>query len=366
VKVAIALSLAPLILLAQTDPASDSFDRISSQAREAWNANRTDEAVDLFTRAVNMRPDWGEGWWALGTLDYEAGRYQACRDHLNHLVQLDPSAPAAWALLGLCEFEIRQFDSSLQHLKRAHMFAPPGSGGQLLDAANYHLALLLTRQGAYELSQEILLRVAEHVKDNSAMLVGCGLATLRIPILPDEVQPSQKEVVALAGKTFWDLSTGPPAAAQAGFAALLAKYPAFPNVHYLYGTYLAAHEPDKAAAQFLAELRLTPGSVPARVQLALRYLVEQRVEEALKMAREAVALSPDSVGTQLTLGRVLRAKGDHPAALRAFLEAKRLDTLSPEVRLYLATEYRALGMREDMRREQAEHDWLKAEQPNWP
>jgi tetratricopeptide (TPR) repeat protein len=365
VKPAIIIGLAPLLLLAQ-GPASDSFDRISAQARDAWNANRSQEAAELFTRAVNMRPDWGEGWWALATLDYDASRYEACRDHLNRLTQIDPSAPAGWALLGLCEFETKQFESSFEHLKRAHMLAPPGSGGQLLDVADYHLGLLLTRQGAFELSQEILLRVAEHVKDNAAMLVGCGLATLRMPMLPSEIHPSQKEVVALAGKAFWDLSTRPPAAAQADFATLLTKFPAFPNVHYLYGTYLAAHQPDKAAGEFLAELRITPDSVPARVQLALRYLVEQRVDEALKMAREAVALSPDSVGTQLTLGRVLRAKGDHPAALRAFLEAKRLDAVSPEIRLYLTTEYRTLGMKEEMRREQAEHDRLKAEQANWP
>ena len=268
--------------------------------------------------------------------------------------------------MGLCEFETKQYDQSFQHLKRAHTLVPQGSGGRLLDVADYHLGLVLTRQGAFELSQEILVRVAEHVKESTEMMFGCGLASLRMPIPPADVPADQREVVFLAGKTFWDLATHPPADAEADFATLLAKYPNFPNVHYFYGTYLAVHRPDEAPAEFLKELKITPDSVPARVQLALRYLLDEKLDDALKLSREAVKLSPDSPGTQLTLGRVLRAKGDHQGALEAFLAAKRLDPVSPEIRLYLVTEYRALGQKDEMRREQAEHDELKATQKNWP
>jgi tetratricopeptide (TPR) repeat protein len=361
------LALFPLFCAAQdAGPTAPSFDQLSARAAEAFNANRSAEAVDLFTQALKLKPSWPEGWWALGTLHYDANQYPECRDDLTRLVALDESAIAGWALLGLCEFETKDFDASFQHLKRAHTMFPPGSSGQLLDVANYHLGLLLTRQGAFELSQEILVRVAEHVKDNPGMMFGCGLPALRMAILPAEVPKDQKEAVFLAGKTFWDLTTRPPAQAEADFATLLAKYPSFPSVHYFYGTYLAVHRPDTADAEFIQELHITPDSVPARVQLVLRYLLEQRIEEALKLAREAVALSPDSVGTQLALGRVLRERGDHDGALAAFLAAKRLDPVSPAVRPYLITEYRALGRMDDMRREQADYDLLKSAQKNWP
>jgi tetratricopeptide (TPR) repeat protein len=172
--------------------------------------------------------------------------------------------------------------------------------------------------------------------------------------------------VAAAGKAFWDLATGPPAEAKANFVALVSMYPTFPNVHYLYGTYLAAHFPEQSAPEFLQELRVCPDSVPARVQLVLRYIIEEKLDEALKLAREAVALSPDSVGAQLALAQVLRARGDDEGALAAFLEAKRLDPVSPTIRLYLMGAYRALSRIDDMRREQVEHVRLKAEQANWP
>ncbi|HTD56691.1 MAG TPA: tetratricopeptide repeat protein, partial [Silvibacterium sp.] len=71
-------------------------------------------------------------------------------------------------------------------------------------------------------------------------------------------------------------------------------------------------------------------------------------------------------GAQLALAEALRAGGDDQKALSPYLEAERLDPSSPRVRLYLVNVYRALGRASDMRREQAEYNRLKAEQPNWP
>ena len=82
------------------------------------------------------------------------------------MVKLDASAAPGWALLGLCEFRTKQYDAAFQHLKKAHMLVSVRqSGGPLLDMADYHLALLLTRQGAFELAQEIFVRVALKVQN---------------------------------------------------------------------------------------------------------------------------------------------------------------------------------------------------------
>jgi tetratricopeptide (TPR) repeat protein len=353
------------LAVGQTPP--NTFDDLSSRARQAYEASHTDEAVDLYSRAVKLKPDWAQGWWAIGIIEYQRDHYSACRDALTRMVALDASAAAGWALLGLCEFSTKQFDASFDHLKKAHMLVSVRqAGGELLDIADYHLAMLLTRQGAFEVAQEVLVRVALKVRSNADMMFAAGLTGLRMPILPSDVPANQREVVTMAGKAFWDLATQPPAEADEDFRALVAKYPKFPNVHYFFGTYLAARHPEQCAPEFLEELKVTPDSVPARVQLALRYTVEGKLEEAVKMAREAVALSPDSVGAQLALADTLRAQGNDEAALAAFLQAKKVDPVSPKIRLFLVNVYRALGRVDDMRREQSEYERLKAEQSNWP
>jgi tetratricopeptide (TPR) repeat protein len=267
----------------------------------------------------------------------------------------------------LCEFRTKQYDASFQHLKKAHMLVPISQpGGPLLDMADYHLSLLLTQQGAFEVAQEILMKVARKIHNNTEMMFAAGLAALRMPTLPSEVPANQRDVVTQAGKAFWDLVNKPPEEAENDFKELVSKYPKFPNVHYFYGTYLAARHPEQCAPEFLQELSITPDSVPARVQLALRYVLESKLDKALKLAREAVALSPDSVGAQLALAKTLRTRGDDQGALTAYLAAERLDPISPTIRLQIVNAYRALGRIEDMKRENAEYNRLKAEQANWP
>jgi tetratricopeptide (TPR) repeat protein len=359
-----------LLLLATTaagQTAPRTFEELSTLAHQAYETNRPEEAAELYVRAVKLRPEWTEGWWALGMIEYERDRYPECRDALTRMVELDASAAPGWALLGLCEFRTKQYDAALQHLKKAHILVPVTQpGGPLLDMADYHLSLLLTQQGAFEIAQEILMRVARKVHSNSEMMFAAGLPSLRMPVLPSDVPANQRDVVRIAGKAFWDLATQPPEQAEADFKALVSSYPKFPNVHYFYGTYLAARHPEQCAPEFLKELSIMPDSVPARVQLTLRYVLEGKLDEALRLAREAVALSPDSVGAELALARTLRNRGDNEGALAAFLAAKKLDSISPVIRLYLVNAYRSVGRIEDMRKEKAEYDRLKAEQANWP
>jgi len=355
-----------LLAAAAGGQTAKTFEELSTQAQQAYEANRSEEASQLFTQAVQMRPDWAQGWWALGMINYESDKYPECRDALRHMVELDGSAAPGWALLGLCEFRTNQYDASFEHLKKAHMLVPEGQGVPLLDTSDYHLALLLIRQGAFELAQGIFLKVARKVHDNSEMKFAAGLACLRMPILPAEVPENKRDVVSMAGAAFWALATQVPAETEASFKALVTKYPKVPNVHYFYGTYLAVHHPEESAAEFLKELRVTPDSVPARVELILRYILDRKLNSALTLAREAVALSPDSVGAQLALAKTLRAQGKEEQALGPLLEAKRLDPVSPKISLYLANSYRSLHKVEDMRREMAEYDRLKTQQANWP
>jgi tetratricopeptide (TPR) repeat protein len=366
VKLAITFLLS-IATLAAGQSTPQSFEDLSQQAQQAYDAQHDDDAVRLFSQAVKLKPDWAQGWWAIGMINYQHDQYAACRDALTRMVALDASASPGWAMLGLCEFETKQYDLSFEHLKKAHMMVPvKESGGQLIDVANYHLALLLTQQGAFELAQEIFVQVALKVRDNPAMMFAAGLPALRMAILPEDVPQNQREVVGMAGKAFWELITQSPEQAEADFKALVAAYPKFPNVHYFYGTFLGARQPESSAQEFQAELKVVPDSVPPRVQLALRDITEGKTVDALKYAREAVALSPDSVGAQLALGEALRASGNDQQALTAYQAAEKLDPDSAKVKLYLANAYRALGRADDMRRERQEYEKLKSQEQNWP
>jgi tetratricopeptide (TPR) repeat protein len=358
--------LLSIATVAAGQTSTQSFEELSRSAQQAYDSQHDDDALRLYTQAVKLKPDWAEGWWAIGMIDYQHDRYPECRDALTRMVALDASAAPGLSLLGLCEFRSRQYDLSFQHLKKAHMLVPATeASGELVNIANFHLAMLLTQQGAFEFAERFF---GENVKvgDNPDVMFAAGLPALRMAILPQEVPKDQHEVVSMAGKAFWSTITHPPEQAEADFKALVAAYPKFPNVHLFYGTYLAVHHPEQSVLEFLAELKIQPDSVPARVQLALHFINEQKPADALKYAREAVVLSPESAEAQLALGEALKASGDDEDALAAYQAAEKLDPESAKVRLYLVNAYRAMGRVDDMRREREEFERLKKAEQNWP
>ena len=50
---------------------SATFSQLSKKAAEARDADRLVDAVALYKKALVLRPKWEDGWWSLGTLEYE-------------------------------------------------------------------------------------------------------------------------------------------------------------------------------------------------------------------------------------------------------------------------------------------------------
>jgi len=85
-------------------------------SRTASQENRLDEAVALYGKALALRPSWPEGWWALGTLDYDRNAYQEAATAFQRAVALQPKAGSPRVMLGLCQFELGQDDAALKNI----------------------------------------------------------------------------------------------------------------------------------------------------------------------------------------------------------------------------------------------------------
>jgi len=99
--------------------AAPSFDDLAARAATARDGGNLPLAIDLYGQAERVKPDWAEGWFYLGLLQYSANAYPAAIDAFNHLLVLQPGAPPALALRGLCEFETGAYDDALRDLDDA-------------------------------------------------------------------------------------------------------------------------------------------------------------------------------------------------------------------------------------------------------
>lgn len=344
---------------AENSPAaSAAFDDLVKRAEAARLANRLDEGVDLYRQVVKMRPDGPEGWWHLGTINYEADRYAEARDAFVRLLYLKPEGGPSWALLGLCEYKLGNYQIALDHLQRARA---QGLGGSkdLSRVARYHTGILHAHFGQFEAAQYQLFPLARDQLNNTPLVEALGLAALAMPLFPSEIPPEKRELVLKAGRASYFQAARLPEDAQREYTELIARYPQTPNTHYSYGVFLLIQNPDQAMEEFRRELEISPAHVPARLQIAFEYIRRGESPTALPFAEQAVKIAPDAFAARNALGRIFLEMGQVERAIKELEAGVRLAPGSPETRYALARAYGKAGRKAEAVRERDEFARLK-------
>jgi tetratricopeptide (TPR) repeat protein len=295
-----------------------SLEELQRRAMQEGEAGTTEEAIRDYTRALELQPTWKEGLWNLGTLQYSANRFVEAKATFQKVVQFAPSLGIAWSLLGLSEFETRDYADSVAHLEKAQSLGIQDDA-EVQRVSAYHLGLLLIRAGEFEHATGLLVTTFGAEQITPQVKTALGLAMLRVPLLPDQIDPSQDALVLAAGEV---ASSG--ANLLARFPALLQTYPNVPYLHYAYGLALAHTNRSKdVVAAFQEEAEISPESPLPWIELSRLQLIKPT--EALQAARKAIELAPANKAAHEALAKSLEAAGH---ADQAATESKVATTLA--------------------------------------
>ena len=340
-----------------------SFNEVARRAKEARESNRLPEAVRLYRQGVALHPKWDEGLWYLATLLYDADRFKEAREAFARFVALKPDAGPAWALRGLCDFRLRDYPAALDHITRG-MQSGASANGELLRVAAYHQAVLLVRAGQFELAVGPLTDLARASPESVGLVDAIGLMLLRKARLPEEIQETERDLVRRAGRAGYLHLARKGEEAGLAFADLVAAYPREPCVHYAYGLFLLANDPNRGLQELRKETEIAPDSVYAYLDIAFELLRQNDAAGAKDPAMKAVALAPKLFAAQNALGRVLVELGELDQGIRALETAVALAPDSPEMYYALARGYSRSGRAADAdkaREKFAELDRLRQE-----
>ena len=348
--VACALGLLSCGSSAHSQTAASDPGALRTRAEAARAQGDIPHAIALYEQAVAADPQWLDGWWFLGNLQYGADQYDQARDSLTHFITLSPNARAAFALRGLCEFETGAFPESLQDIQQAIALgaANQSRNGQILL---YHEALLLTRLGRFEEATAKYTLFVKQGITNQDVAVGFGLAGLRMQLLPRSVNPDDAPRVTATGNAAIKLLTGDIQPGRQAFQEVLGTFPGTPYVHYFCGYLLFATNPNEAIEEFKMELTVSPTSALAHSMLAWATEFRGDYSEALPYAQAAVKEDPSLAMSQLVLGRALVETQDLDGALAHLGQVVTTDPANLEAHLSLAKVYSKLGRKQDAQRE---------------
>lgn len=336
------------------------------------DADNVSEAIRLYGRATTLKPNWPEGWWHLGTLFFDAGRFHEARDAFAHFVSVERKQPGpGFAMLGLIEFQLKDYPkalAALDHGKRLGL----GTEQAFINSVLFYDGILNALLGNPEIALERLTLAANEIaaahpeapKDavfaDTKLLDAFGVAALRIPKLPSDLDEAQVPLVRQAGRAQASIALQDYVAAEPEFKQMLALYPSEPGVHYMYGVFLLKEHPSQAIDEFRREIEISPNHAVARIQLALEFLRTADYEQSQKYAREAVALAPQNFAAHVAYGRLWLALGKTESALQELRTAVKLAPGSPHAHLALSRALYKAGQKAEAAREQAEYERLKA------
>ena len=335
----------------QTQVNSESeFQRFAKLADEARVADRFEDAVSLYGQALKIKPKWPDGWWYIGAIFYQKDLYPQARDAFQNLVALEPERGPAWAMLGLCLFQTGEYERSAVSLQRGRSLGV-NDNSELAGVARYHVALLYNRFEYFENAYDILAEFVRVGHESPKVVEAFGLTMLRMPYLPKEIPPAQREKILLAGQAGYSMAARRLEQARAAFDTLLAQYPNDPNVHYGFGVFMLSQDGDLALKEFKRELEISPQHYAAMTQMAFEYLKRDQFNDALPLAEKAVQLAPKLYAARNVLGRVLLELGQVDRAVKELEEGVKLAPLSPEMHFALARAYTRAGRKEEAARE---------------
>ncbi len=338
-KSALVVSLAAYSLTlswAQGESTPRNFDHLAAQAEQARTANRLDEAVALYRKALSLRPRWAEGWWYLGALLYDRDKYAEAATALRRSATLNPKVGTTWVMLGLCEYQLGRNDEALKHIQRGRRLGV-SADTQFRRVMFFHGGLLLLGKGDFEKAQETLGAVSREGVENEDLTIALGLSVLRI--LPSKMQPGNatlREVVLRAGSAEALAAQEKFDEALLEYERLTTEFPKEVNVHYALGRFLIASrhpDPERAVPAFQREIENFPEHVLARLGIAS---VKASTDPAggLRYAEEAVKLNPHLPLGHYLLGSLLLHTDQTARAIQELEIARR--SLPNEARIYYA------------------------------
>ncbi len=350
---------------AKTSTAKE-FDQIAKAAAAASDENRLDQAKALYRKALALRPAWAEGWWSLGTLDYDSNEYLEAEKSFRRVVALTPKYASAWVMLGLCQFELNKNEQALKSFETGQTLGI-SRNAEMYDVMSYHIGLLYLRMEKYGSALKTFHKLAGDGFRTDEIALGLGMAVLMIQptALPAENTPGHAVILGI-GQAEALFAGGKFDEALQIYSRLVKEYPDYPGLHFSYGRFLMDfNELDQAIVQLQAELRINPNHVLSLLELAATRATENPAEAA-EYAKKAVALSPRLPIGHYLLGQFYADAGNAEAALPELEIARRYLPDEPKVYFALGKAYAKLGRKEEAAKARAEFRRLQAQAVNEP
>lgn len=300
----------------------ESVDILLNYANLMWKMKRTQDALAIYQKALQLDPNNNSALTAMGYLAREVGNSAEAEKYFTQLAQTYPDDYVAFLALGDLYTSMHKFDRAQQDYNRAHELAPnnplvvAGGINSALEEHNTPTARkwveiaaknpvindnppvmrererYLTRTGDYAASAELGYKVLQKLPHDPEAPVYLAYDLLflnrydeayKIVQEYEPILPRDKDLRLIAG--YYDVHVRELQEAVNDFTAALELDPDNPTGHVNRGyVYNDLRQASKAEVDFEAAIKARPNYGEAYLGLAFSYLQLRRAKPALREA----------------------------------------------------------------------------------
>lgn len=337
----------------------DHLEHWQARASEAISIGHLDEAAGLLEQVTTCRPDSGEAWWRLGTIEYDRGEYEHALRAFRRLTELWPGYGPAHLFTGLTLFQQGDYERAFEEIQRANRLGVEDA--KIAQLGAYYEVLSLVVLSRFEQADGFLPWIINAEPENPKIHELVGMTVLRIASLPGDLDAVRREMARRIGRAVSLGQMGALEEARLEFEGFFRKFRDVPHAHYVFGVLLLQLDSDEAVKEFEAELERDPAHLPSLLRLALEYKRRNQLESAQHYAEKSLTVAPDSPAATSILGQIKLEQGDVETGIHFLERAVRLAPEHPKLHLLLAQAYARARRVEEANREREIYERLSEE-----
>tara|TARA_Y100000996_G_C22519189_1_gene641735 strand:- start:871 stop:1425 length:555 start_codon:yes stop_codon:yes gene_type:complete len=107
-----------------THPKENNLTLMLSKGSELVDNDQLKEAVDIFTKVIELDPSWAEAWNKRATVLYLLGEFKKSQNDIDKVLELEKRHFGALAGQGLVNIQLRNYEKAIISYEKAQKIYP--------------------------------------------------------------------------------------------------------------------------------------------------------------------------------------------------------------------------------------------------
>ena len=107
-----------------THPYNEKLTKMLNEGSNLVNKQKFEEAIVIFSKVIDLDPEWAEAWNKRATVYYMVGDFQKSQDDINKVLELEDRHFGALAGQGLVNIQLENYEKAIMSYEKAQQIYP--------------------------------------------------------------------------------------------------------------------------------------------------------------------------------------------------------------------------------------------------